>query len=744
MTLKLLKTKTKFPFYKQHDQYDCGPTCLKMIAKYYGKSFQLERLRQACNITMEGVSARGIVEGAEAIGIQALPASINFETLHEEAPLPCITYWRDRHFIIVYNITDKWIYVADSLHGLLKYTKDDFIEAWQNRKDSKNNENGIVILLEPSPDFYKQEGDEKSKKGISLIYSYMSVDSKYVFQIILGLLGGTILQLAFPFLTQSIVDKGIVTGDINFIYVILIAQLTLMLSGSFFSLIQGWLLLFVGSRASILIATDYLRKLLRKSLSFFDSKTSGDILQRVNDSSRIERLISSAPGTIFSYLNAIIFLFILMYYDFIVFLIFITGILLYVFWVKHFMKKREELDYKRFEENSGTNTSLMQIVDGIQEVKVNNSELRRIWSWEEIRIRLYKTSISNLKLVQFQTIGGTVINEIKNITITFLAAKGVIEGDITLGMMLAIQYIVGQINIPLNLFVGFLRDVQDAKLSLERFTDIDFNSEEEKTLNKKGLIKVKKEPQDIVIKDLSFRYGGNRSPMVLKKINLVIPYGKITAIVGMSGGGKTSLLKLLLKLYLPTEGSINIGNVNLNYIDTQSWRSSCGSVMQNGYIFSDTIARNITESNSFGDYDEEKIVNAVRVANIYDFIEEHPAGYNARIGPLGASGRSLSGGEAQRILLARAVYKNPDYIFLDEATSALDANNERKIMENLKEFYKKKTVVIIAHRLSTVRDAHQIIVLKDGEINEIGNHEELIENKGQYYSLVKNQLEVSK
>jgi len=715
-----------------------------MIAKYYGKTFQLERLRQACNITMEGVSVRGIVEGAEAIRIQALPASIDFETLHKEAPLPCITYWRDRHFIIVYDISDNWVYVADSLHGHLKYTKEEYIKAWQNRKDDKLEDKGIVILLEPSPEFYKQEGDTKDKKGLGLILSYLKVDSKYVVQIVLGLLGGTILQLSFPFLTQSIVDKGIATGDIGFIYVILIAQLTLMLSSSFFSLIQGWLLLFVGSRASILIATDYLRKLLKKSLSFFDAKTSGDILQRITDSSRIERLISSAPGTIFSYFNAVIFLFILLYYDLTIFLIFCLGIFLYVLWVKHFMKKREELDYKRFEENSGTNTSLMQIVDGIQEVKVNNSELRRIWSWEEIRIRLYKTSISNLKLVQFQTIGGSVINEFKNITITFLAAKGVIEGEITLGMMLAIQYIVGQINVPLNSFVGFLRDIQDAKLSLERFTDIDFNSDEEKTLNKEGLIRVKKEPEDSIINNLSFRYGGHRSPMVLKNINLTIPKGKVTAIVGMSGGGKTTLLKLLLKLYMPTEGSINIGNVNLNYIDTHSWRSSCGSVMQNGYIFSDTVARNITESNSFGDYDEEKIINAVKVANIYDFIEQHPAGYNARIGPLGASGRSLSGGEAQRILLARAVYKNPNYIFLDEATSALDANNEMEIMGNLKAFYENKTVVIIAHRLSTVRDAHQIVVLKDGEISEVGNHEDLIKNQGQYYSLVKNQLEVSK
>ncbi|MFV0233931.1 peptidase domain-containing ABC transporter [Empedobacter falsenii] len=734
----------KFPFYRQHDQYDCGPTCLRMIAKYYGKTFDIERLRSVCSITMEGVSARGIVEGAEAIGIQALPALVDFDTLKNEAPLPCITYWRDRHFLIVYKITKKWVYVADSLHGLIKYSHEDYIRRWQNRKDNDINQKGIIILLEPTSNFYNQEGDNKEQGGLKMLLPYISKDRRYIIQIILGLIGGTIIQLSFPFLTQAVVDKGIANQDLTFILVILIAQITLFLSSSIFSLIQSWLLLFVGSRASILIATDYLRKLLSKSLSFFDSKTSGDILQRINDSSRIERLISTAPSTIFSYLNAIVFLFILLYYDITIFIVFVSGIVLYVFWVQYFMNKRKELDYKRFEENAGTNTSLMQIVNGIQEVKVNNSELRRIWSWEEIRIRLYKTSISNLKLAQFQTIGGNLINESKNILITFLAAKGVIDGNITLGMMLAIQYIVGQINVPLNSFIQFLRDLQDARLSIERYTDIDFQTDEEKMLNQKDLIRVKDEAQEIRLENFSFRYGGERSPMVLKNINLTIPKGKITAIVGMSGGGKTTLLKLLLKLYLPTEGSIYIDNINLNLIDTLSWRKLCGNVMQDGYIFSDTIARNITESNTFGDYDEEKILEAVKIANIYEFIEEHPSGYNARIGPPGSSGRSLSGGQAQRILLARAIYKNPKYIFLDEATSALDANNEKIIMENLKSFYEDKTVIIIAHRLSTVKDADQIVVLDEGEVSEIGKHQELIDKKGKYFTLVKNQLEINK
>lgn len=737
-------SKNKFPFYRQHDQYDCGPTCLRMIAKYYGKTFDIERLRSVCGITMEGVSARGIIEGAESIGIQALPALVDFETLKNEAPLPCITYWRDRHFLIVYRITKKRVYVADSLHGLIKYSHEDYIRRWQNRKDDNFSQKGIIILLEPTPDFFRQEGDKKNRNGLGMLGSYINKDKRYIYQIVLGLLGGAIIQLSFPFLTQAVVDKGIANQDLSFILILLIAQITLFLSSTVFSLIQSWLLLFIGTRASILIATDYLRKLLSKSLSFFDSKTSGDILQRINDSSRIESLISTAPSTIFSYLNATIFLFILLYYDRTIFLVFIIGIILYIFWVLYFMKKREELDYKRFEENAGTNTSLMQIVNGIQEVKINNSELRRIWSWEEIRIRLYKTSISNLKLAQFQVIGGNTINETKNIFITFLAAKGVIDGNITLGMMLSIQYIVGQINVPLNSFIPFLRNLQDARLSIERFTDIDFQTEEEKILNKRELIRAKNEPLDIRLENLSFRYGGDRSPMILKNINLTIPKGKVTAIVGMSGGGKTTLLKLLLKLYLPTEGKIYIDNINLNLIDTSSWRQLCGNVMQDGYIFSDTVARNITESNSFGDYDEERILQSVKIANIYDFIEEHPSGYNAMIGPSGSSGRSLSGGQVQRILLARAIYKNPKYIFLDEATSALDSNNEMIIMKNMKEFYKDKTVVIIAHRLSTVKDADQIVVLDEGEISEIGNHQDLINKKGKYYTLVKNQLEIDK
>ena len=733
-----------FPFYRQHDRFDCGPTCLRMIAKFYGRNYNLEHLRHLCNISVEGVSARGMIEAAEAIGLHALPVTIDYDTLVNEAPLPAIVYWRERHYVILHKVKNGTLHIVDPSFGALTHDKKTFIQAWQNRKDDEVDKKGFVILLEPTPDFYKGQEDDYDEKGLRTVLPYLRNYRTYIWQLFLGLIIGSVIQFILPFLTQALVDKGINYRDIDFIYVILLAQIMLFLSTSFLSIIQGWLLLYMGSRINILIASDYLSKLLSKTLSFFDAKTPGDILQRINDSSRIEAFLTTAPGTIFSYFNASVFLFVLFYYSPTIFTVFVAGIVLYIVWVWFFMKKRAELDFKRFEENAGTTSTLMQIVNGIQEIKVNNSEKRRLWFWEEIRIRLYKTAVSSLKLAQVQNVGASSINELKNILVTFIAAKSVIDGHISLGMMLAIQYIVGQINTPLTNLIQFFRVVQDAKLSLDRFNDIDFVTDEEKTLNNQNLRNVKPKVDDVVIKNLNFRYGGARSPFVLKDINLHIPKGKVTAIVGMSGSGKTTLLKLLLKLYLPTEGKIMVGNSDLKHINTTRWRDLCGTVMQNGYIFSDTIARNITESKSMEYLDEDRLVKAVQVANIEDFIEGHPAGYNSRIGPPGASGRSLSGGQAQRILIARAVYKNPYFIFFDEATSALDANNEKIIMDNLQSFFEGKTVVVIAHRLSTVKNADQIVVLEQGAIAEKGTHEELIKANGPYYKLVKNQLEVGK
>ncbi|WP_312299205.1 peptidase domain-containing ABC transporter [Chryseobacterium sp.] len=732
--------KHKFPFYKQFDRTDCGPTCLRMLAKYYGKVYSPEYLRELSNITTEGVSVMGITEAAEKIGFKTLVANIDYETLEKQAPLPCIVHWRQRHFLIVYKIEKGKVYVADPDYGLIIYEKEKFIEGWQNTRYLNNSDEGLVILLEPSSEFHEIEEDKKDKKGFLSLLPYIKPYKKYTLQIIVGLAIISIIQLVLPFLTQSIVDKGINYREINFVILVLIAQITLFFSQSFVSFVQNWLLLYVGSRINLTIASEFLIKLMKLPISYFDSKIPGDILQRLQDSDRLERFLTTSPTTLFSIVNMLIFMGILAYYNVTILGIFLVGAIFYIIWILFFMKKRAELDYKRFDESSGNSSSLLQIISGIREIKINGSEKRRRWGWEEMRIKLYKISIQSLKLAQVQMIGANSINEIKNILISFTAAYSVIKGDMTLGMMLAVQYIIGQLNSPLISLVQFFRDAQDAKISLARMNEIkEIQDEYEVQEVNHELPK----NHTIDIQNLSFQYGGKNSKIILDNINLTIPQGKITAIVGESGSGKTTLLKLLLKLYKQTDGKINIGGIELGNVDTREWRGACGVVMQDGYIFTDTIARNITESQSDLMLDKSRLLNAVRVANIEEMIENFPTGYNTRIGPSGTSGITLSGGQMQRTLIARAVYKNPQYLFFDEATSALDANNEKIIMENLNQFFSGKTVIVIAHRLSTVKNADNIVVLSKGTIIEQGTHSELIKIKGAYFELVKNQLELS-
>ncbi|SIQ80680.1 ATP-binding cassette, subfamily B [Chryseobacterium sp. RU37D] len=732
--------KQKFPFYKQFDRTDCGPACLRMLAKYYGKIYSPEYLRELSNITTEGVSVMGITDAAEKIGFNTHVANIDFETLEQQAPLPCIVHWRQRHFIIVYKIEKKKIYVADPDHGLMVYSKEKFIEGWQNTRYLNNANEGLVLLFEPSPQFYEIAEEKKEKKGFLSLLPYIKPYKKYTLQVVIGLTIISIIQLILPFLTQSIVDKGINYRELNFVVLVLIAQITLFFSQSFVNFVQNWLLLYVGSRINLTIATEFLIKLMKLPISYFDSKIPGDILQRLQDSDRLERFLTTSPITLFSLVNMLIFMGILLYYNIIIFGVFLLGAVLYITWILFFMKKRAELDYRRFDESSGNSSSLLQIINGIREIKINGSEKRRRWGWEEMRIKLYKISIESLKLAQIQLIGANSINEIKNILISFTAAYSVIKGDMTLGMMLAVQYIIGQLNTPLISLVQFFRDAQDAKISLQRINEIKEIKDEYEAQEINHEVS---KNQTITINNLSFQYGGRNSKVILDDINLQIPQGKITAIVGESGSGKTTLLKLLLKLYKPTDGKINVGGIDLNNVDTREWRNICGVVMQDGYVFTDTIARNITESQSDWILDKEKLLNAVRIANIEEMIENFPTGYNTRIGPAGTSGINLSGGQTQRTLIARAVYKNPQYLFFDEATSALDANNEKIIMENLNQFFCGKTVVVIAHRLSTVKNADNIVVINKGKIIEQGTHSELIKIKGAYFELVKNQLELS-
>jgi ATP-binding cassette subfamily B protein len=711
-----------------------------MIAKYYGKLYSREYLREKCYITRQGVSVLGINEAAESIGMSTVAVAVDFKTLQEDVPLPCIAHWRERHFIVIYKIKRDKVYVADPLFGLVTYSSQQFINGWIAGKRKLVEEKGGLILLEPTPAFYEREEDQhgEEKSWLRFLYSYLRPYKSYVGQLLLGLLISSVIQLMFPFLTQSLVDRGIRNQNLNFIYLILIAQLTLFFSQSAVEIIRGWLLLHLGSRINILIVSDFLTKMLRLPISFFDAKTTGDILQRLNDSERIEQFLSSSTlNILFSLFNLLIFGLVLAYYHIVIFVTFLIGACLYMSWVLLFQRKRAVLDFIRFDQSAGASSSVLTLVNGIQEIKLNNSQKRRRGEWEANQIKLFKTSVKGLALAQYQARGGAIINELKNILITFLAAKSVADGQISLGMMLAIQYIIGQLNVPINNFISFVRSGQDAKISIERLKEIQ-NIEEERGAED-NLFTAVPESRSIHIKDLSFQYGGPSFPYVLQNLNLLIPEGKVTALVGTSGSGKTTLLKLLLKFYEPQKGEINVSGTKLSNIDTTLWRSRCGVVMQDGYIFGDTILRNITESDAEGYVDKEKLIEAVRIANIENMIESFPAGYNTRIG---SSGIQLSGGQRQRILIARAIYKNPDYLFFDEATSALDANNEKTIMENLSNFFQNKTVIIIAHRLSTVKNADQIIVMENGRITEIGTHEELTLHRKAYYTLVKNQLEL--
>ncbi|MBB3123372.1 ATP-binding cassette subfamily B protein [Mesoflavibacter sabulilitoris] len=729
-------SKKKFPFYRQLDYRDCGPTCLRMIAKFHGKSFSREFLRDKASITRQGVTMAGIADAAEIIEMRTLGIRISLDSLVSEAPTPFIVSWRQKHFVVVYKTSKTKIFVADPAHGLVEYTHKDFHEAWTNSSDG----NGFALLLEPNTNFYNLEEDKSKKKGFSFLIPYIKPYKKLISQLFLGLLVGIVIQFITPFLMQSIVDTGVNTQNIPFIYLILIAQLVLFISQTLVRVFREWLLIHITNRVHIKMISDFLFKMLKLPITFFETRNTGEHLQRIQDHARIQNFVSSSTfGMVYSILLFIVFSFVLAYYNSKIFLVFFIGAILYVAWTFFFLKKRAELDFKRFDENSQSQTSLVQIINGVKEIKINNSQRKNRWKWEQIQISLFKTSISSLALAQYQSIGSGFINELKNIVITFLSATAVVNGDITLGMMLSIQYIVGQLNSPLSSFIGFIQVWQDAKISLERLMQVHTKKDEDELKDNK--VKDLPSNRSIVIKDLSFRYGGKSTPFVLKNINCTLHEGKTTAIVGASGSGKTTLLKLLLKFHKPTEGNIHIGSDNLNNIHNDFWRMNCGAVMQDTFIFNDTIAGNISESEQNEIIDRDKLKRASYISNIEEFIDRLPNKYNTE---LGTSGIRLSGGQEQRLMIARAVYKNPSFVFFDEATSSLDANNERVIMEKLNDFIKNRTSVIVAHRLSTVKNADNIIVLENGEIVEQGNHEKLTAKKGKYYELVKNQLELGK
>ena len=731
-----------FPHYQQQEAADCGPSCLRMIAKYYGKVYSAEMLRKRCFISREGVSLLGISDAAESIGFRTIGVQISFKQLAEDASFPCILHWNQNHFVVCYGIEKRKrkgefeyrIHISDPATQRVNLTRKEFEKCWFSSRNSQD-ETGVALMLEPSPNFGSVEDEfHTTKKSLFSFAKYLLPFKSLGLQLIFGLIAGCIIQLILPFLSQAMVDKGINSKDLGLITLILIAQLSLFVAQLLIGYIRSWIMLHINTRIDISLISDFLIKLMNMPLHFFDTKRTGDILQRIGDHGRIKSfLLSNSMNIVFSLFNFIVFMGILAYYNLMILGIFIVGNTLYLIWVLSFMHYRRELDIKRFYQSSLEQSRLIQMVQGMQDIKLNNCEKQKRWEWERIQMHLFRISVKGLKVGQIQQSGSVLFTQSTNIIISFIAANLVVKGEMTLGMMIALTYIIGQISAPIGEFIGFAQSLQDARISLERLNEIHAQDDEEKDIDTK-LLKLP-ENHSIHICNLSYSYSGAARDYALKNINIDIPNHKVTAIVGESGCGKTTLLKLIQGFYLPSEGSIKIGDVNLNLINPHLWRKSTGSVMQESFIFSDTIANNIALSTD--NIDIPRMLHAAQIANIGNFISSLPLGYNTRIG---MEGNGISAGQRQRILIARAVYKSPEFMFFDEATNSLDATNERVIMENLRQSYKGKTVIISAHRLSTIKDADQIIVLHHGEVMEQGTHSQLLEAHGYYFKLVENQM----
>ena len=722
---------------------DCGPACLTMIAAHYGRHYTLDHLREQCFIGREGVSLLGISKAAEQIGFRTVGGRLTFDKLAEKALLPCVVHWNQEHFVVVYAIRKKkkeyTVSVADPGKGLVTYSREAFCRHWISTCTG-GEEKGIALLLEPTQLFYEQEGDRlPSENRIRFLWKYLIKYKCFFGQLMLGLFIGSLLQLIFPFLTQAIVDTGIQGKDIGFIWLVLIAQMVLLFSRTAIDFIRRKILLHISTRINVSLISDFFIKLMKLPMKFFDTKLTGDLLQRIEDHRRIENFLTNQTiSIVFSVFTFMIFSIVLFVYHLPIFTVFITGSILYGLWIRIFLKKRRLLDYKMFEQQGMNRNVVYQLITGMQEIKLQGCEQRKRWEWEDVQADLFDVNMQSLNLRQNQEAGGIFINELKNILVTVLAATAVINGSLTLGMMLSIQYIIGQLNSPVEQLMSFIYQWQDVSISLDRMSEIHTQQNDEGT--GRSITALPRDVEtDIHIRNVCFRYDGARPDYVLEGIDLHIPQGKVTAIVGASGSGKTTLIKLLLGYYMPNEGELLVGGENLSQFNPAWWRTQCGAVMQEGYLFSDTIARNIAVSDD--EIDTDRLRHAAQTAHIAEYIEGLPLGYNTKIGQ---DGQGVSQGQRQRILIARVVYKNPPFVFLDEATNALDANNERAIVENLSEFYKGKTVVVVAHRLSTVKHADRIVVLEGGRIVETGTHAELTTRKGRYYELVRNQLELGK
>lgn len=713
----------------------CGIACLSMICHHYKKSYSIETLSKYCIATNQGVSLLGMSKAANEVGLQTVCAKLSVNQL-SQVKLPCIIHWNQNHFVVLYKVKNGKKYsIADPGKGLLSYSLEEFCNHWTNFT-TDGDKKGIAMLLEPTDEFRSQNDDNTSKnRSFRFLYGYIKLYRKYFTQIILGLFLGCLLQLLMPFLTQAIVDIGIKYNDIGFIWLVLLGELMIVTGRTATDFIRRWLLLHISMRINISLVSDFFIKLLKLPMSFFDTKLMGDLLQRIGDHSRVQNFLTGQVlNVVFTFLSFIIFGIVLFVYNRIIFGVFIVGSIIYGLWISSFLRRRKVLDYELFEQQAINQNKTYQFITSMQEIKLQDCEQRRRWEWEDTQADLFKIQMKSLKLQQTQEGGSIFINEVKNILITVVAATAVINGQISLGAMLAIQYIVGQLNSPVEQFMSFIYSLQDVKISLERINEIHEGKNEE---SKENQAKTFDSEKSIKIENIDFKYDPHALKNTLEGISFDIQEGKVTAIVGASGSGKTTLIKLMLGYYPVLSGLISIAGRNINEYNLKWWRRNCGVVMQDGVIFSESIARNIAVNDE--EVDIARLEQAAKIANIHDYVMGLPLKYNTIIG---RDGVGLSQGQKQRILIARAVYKNPDFIFLDEATNALDAKNERAIVENLDEFYKGRTVIVVAHRLSTVKNADQIIVVDGGKVVEIGNHTSLIEKRGAYYNLVKNQLEL--
>ncbi|NSL85518.1 peptidase domain-containing ABC transporter [Chitinophaga solisilvae] len=732
-----------FPFYQQLNAMDCGPTCLRMVAKYYGRHYTTDTLRQKTGYGKQGVSLLGISETAEKIGFRTRGVHLSYHKL-QQAPAPAILHWDQNHFVVLVSCSSKGVKIADPARGIVSYTPAEFLHFWASSKNAQREDTGTALLLEPTPTFFAQAGEKEEKLSWSVVTQYLRPNSGKLSQVFLSLFVTSVLSLIFPFLSQSMVDTGINTGNLEYITIVLFAQLMLTFSNTVVGFIRSRLQLRISNHMNISILSDFWIKLTRLPVSYFDRHHTGDILQRIGDNKQIQGFLTgSAISTLFSLLNFFVYAIILSYFNVQLFLLFCAGNLLYFCWIRLFLRFRRKLNYAVFHVASKENNATLQLIQGMQEIRLNNAEKLKRWEWENIQATIFKINFKGLNYGQVQAAGALFINQGKDILISFMVARMVVDGQLTFGAMLAVQYIIGQLGGPVNDFISLVQSFQDARISMERLNEIHMLEDEEPA--DKTFVNHLSGSKNISISNLTFAYPGAGNDPVLENIDLHIPEGKVTAIVGVSGSGKTTLLKLLLKIYEQYDGEIKIGKhqqtngegVHFRYVSPSYWRRQCGAVLQDGYIFNDTIARNIAVGDEF--IDHERLLHSCNIANILPFIESLPNSFNTQ---LGADGIGVSQGQRQRLLIARAIYKDPQYLFFDEATNALDANNEREIVDKLEEFFEGRTVIVVAHRLSTVKNADKIVVLHEGRIAEEGTHQQLTLLKGRYYELVKNQLEL--